>query len=155
MSTDIKQSASFKLTSETVVRPCPIDDAFCPVVVGIEPLGPCHKSAKRPLRFTPERPFQCLRRRRCYQRQPRLARRARLRTKGRRTTARLRTTERRTTARLRTKGRRRQRTSSTSDCCFTAGIVGAALACGETSPANISIATAKNPIIRARIIPSL
>ncbi len=62
MSTDIKWSASFKLTSETVVGPCPIDDTFCPVVVGIEPLGPCHRSAQRPLRFTPERPFQCLRR---------------------------------------------------------------------------------------------
>lgn len=43
MSTDIKQSAPFKLTSETVIEPCPIDDTFCPVVVGIEPLGPCHR----------------------------------------------------------------------------------------------------------------
>jgi hypothetical protein len=30
MSTDIKWSASFKLTSETVVEPCPIDDTFWP-----------------------------------------------------------------------------------------------------------------------------
>ena len=51
--------------------------------------------------------------------------------------------------------RTRDRASSTSDCYFNSRTGGAAFACVVVSPAAIRAATATNPVVILRIVPSL